>query len=324
MIYYKDKMTSLEQHKKMNVRLKRKSISLVRQSHFHSSGNWSLPTFIEEQQKKEETLKKNMTEIEDHLQLPFFKMLKEEGKEGEQPHVDENIYDEAFPPLATELAAKNEASKITIMEQRIAYPNTLPSHIHEMYPQPVRLMTKKSRKCLKCLKYIIKPETEKFSSLTDFKLALFFIENCPRIVIKRISELKFNQECQVLLHFYNKTKNSLMIRLSDIPEENLRELGLSPATISKVEEFSLPVFDPYVMPKDGQAPMPMPSPRGRESMIRFEDMKHEAIDLVIRPSIENTKNNILKVGFMLNISLLADQTKIDLSCPIIIGLGTAS
>ncbi len=85
----------------------------------------------------------------------------------------------------------------------------------------------RERKCRKCVKNVVKPTQEDSVASISFQLLTILLENFPKLLIKRYSEITPEGKCLVELIFENRTKMDLDISLHNFREEFNEENSLT-------------------------------------------------------------------------------------------------
>lgn len=78
-------------------------------------------------------------------------------------------------------------SEITSIQQRLLNISLQPGEIGKSLLQPLQLLTKRSKRCKTCKKYVLKPETNP-TSANFFKMENLFVNMFPRILIRKVLE----------------------------------------------------------------------------------------------------------------------------------------
>jgi dynactin 4 len=78
---------------------------------------------------------------------------------------------------------------ISSIPQRLLNLSTQPRELSKCILQPMQLLTKRSKRCKTCKKYVVKPETNP-SSTSYFKMENLLVNIFPRILIREIKETR--------------------------------------------------------------------------------------------------------------------------------------
>lgn len=78
-------------------------------------------------------------------------------------------------------------SDISSIQQRFLNISTQPRELSKCFSQPIQLLTKRSKRCKTCKKYVLKPETNP-QSANPFKMENLFVNLFPRILIRKIAD----------------------------------------------------------------------------------------------------------------------------------------
>lgn len=117
----------------------------------------------------------------------------------------------------TDLLSENLVySEITSIQQRLLNISQQPRELGKSLLQPLQLLTKRSKRCKTCKKYVLKPETNP-TSTNFFKMENLFVNMFPRILIRKVLS------DSVLLVFSNPSQSLGFLRFEGegVPTEEI-------------------------------------------------------------------------------------------------------
>ncbi|KAI9015173.1 dynactin p62 family-domain-containing protein [Gaertneriomyces semiglobifer] len=100
----------------------------------------------------------------------------------------------------------------TTLRQKLNQPCSNPLTTSALYPQRIKLRTKRARRCRRCEHILVKPEQKAQS--TRFKIKLMAAHFIPTITISSVSPMAAERTCQVILTFTNPTDTLMDVSLA--------------------------------------------------------------------------------------------------------------
>eukprot|EP00743_Colponemidia_sp_Colp-15_P006239 GILK01006711.1.p1 GENE.GILK01006711.1~~GILK01006711.1.p1 ORF type:complete len:469 (+),score=68.02 GILK01006711.1:122-1408(+) len=103
-----------------------------------------------------------------------------------------------------------DVSNVTTLQQRFTDPACQPSSLSELYPSRKQLLTRRSRRCRVCTRFVVKPEINP-CAVPPFKknnIAMSFI---PRVSIVQLPSLNVGQPAALHLSFTNPLDSNVHI-----------------------------------------------------------------------------------------------------------------
>eukprot|EP00357_Protocruzia_adherens_P003545 CAMPEP_0115015216 /NCGR_PEP_ID=MMETSP0216-20121206/26611_1 /TAXON_ID=223996 /ORGANISM="Protocruzia adherens, Strain Boccale" /LENGTH=310 /DNA_ID=CAMNT_0002385243 /DNA_START=283 /DNA_END=1212 /DNA_ORIENTATION=- len=213
---YQDDLNEVSKSVKSAQRLKRKSISLFLPSMRRSEkrSKWGLNDLERDMVKKE----KQMEESKELKKKP----IREEDPDSDmdEPKSPEKSSSKTLS-LAEEVAAMENLSDICSLEQRFSNLETNPTTTNKLYPIPIKLLTKRSRRCRTCKKYVVKPESSVVAN-QPFKMNNLMIQYVPKVRIRTFegilpAELQSSTTVgpgSIVLALYNPTQSECKVKLT--------------------------------------------------------------------------------------------------------------
>lgn len=125
-----------------------------------------------------------------------------------------NLRPKAKSPSLYDLLSENLVyCEISSISQRLLNLSTQPRELAKCVLQPMQLLTKRSKRCKACKKYVVKPETNPNSS-SFFKMENLLVNIFPRILIREI------RPNEVILVLVNPASNVSHVKLEgfNVPE----------------------------------------------------------------------------------------------------------
>jgi len=167
--------------KKKSISHRHSSINARKTTEGYARGYWTVNDAEKAAEEQEKRILTSMTTLtlDDKKNLPLLKKSDQEEEGGNVNPMYQNLYNEDFPSLDSALASASTASKQEgSMEQRMNHPTIYQLDLQKLYPTPVRLLPKRTRKCKTCMKNIVKPQAGSMIS-ADFQLLtlLAYLEN---------------------------------------------------------------------------------------------------------------------------------------------------
>jgi hypothetical protein len=108
------------------------------------------------------------------------------------------------PSMTLDEALEMDFNQISTMSQRLGSLDTQPRKVDELKAQALALLTKRSKRCRYCKKYVVKPESVPTSS-TPFRMENLSVYFLPRITIRSHSPesvvLVFTNPISAVAHF---------------------------------------------------------------------------------------------------------------------------
>jgi len=311
---FRDEFTQMEpvsvqvaKQKKKSISHRHSSINARKTTEGYARGYWTVNDAEKAAEEQEKRILTSMTTLtlDDKKNLPLLKKSDQEEEGGNVNPMYQNLYNEDFPSLDSALASASTASKQEgSMEQRMNHPTIYQLDLQKLYPTPVRLLPKRTRKCKTCMKNIVKPQAGSMIS-ADFQLLTLLAENFPRMRIKTLENLGAGKECNVVLNFYNKTNKILHVELTPFDLDRIQELKSLEYKLEGLNKFS--IRSPNMLEEDP------------EKLFAKQNFVEEANFKVLIPADQDKK--LCQFGFNLTCKIEIDIDTIVLQIPIIIRLG---
>lgn len=164
-------------------------------------------------------------------------------------------------PMSLDEALSLDFDKVTTMSQRLGSLDTQPRNVEDLKAQALSLLTKRSKRCRYCKKFVVKPESVPTSS-TPFRMENLLVYFFPRIHIRSFTE------DAVVLVFTNPTSAVARFKIAS------PDCSVSDSTIA-IDAYDYSVE----MPTDEAEVEPNPSVLSRDKNSVVLELRTSSTDL---------------------------------------------
>lgn len=114
-------------------------------------------------------------------------------------------------------------SLVSTLQQRLKNVNTQPRNLKDLFPSPLYLLTKRTKRCKTCSKFVVKPNINPTSN-EPLKVDFQLIYHVPKVVIYRIGKYTEGAPFEVLIKFSNPNMSIAKVTLFQLdPSEHDEE-----------------------------------------------------------------------------------------------------
>lgn len=124
-----------------------------------------------------------------------------------------------FPSLDDALGRDFNINDYSTLKQRFSDINRQPRRVTELYPAPLQLLTKRTKRCKACKVQIIKPNINPTSN-EPLRINFPMISNIPKVTIYRLNKYTPGSPIiDVMLQFRNPNMGQALISFLNLTEE---------------------------------------------------------------------------------------------------------
>lgn len=163
---------------------------------------------------------------------------------GLQRHLKECVepYSEMDFPTLDEMMMKESTfnfSETTTLKQRFNDIERQPRTTSGLYPAPLHLLSKKTKRCKTCLKQIVKPNINP-TSKEPLKVNFLMIHHITKVTIYRVAKLKADaKEVDLFLQFRNPNMSQAQIQFYPLLDSQAQGKDLNVKLDLPVGQFKI-------------------------------------------------------------------------------------
>ena len=186
-----------------------------------------------------------LSQANEDIDSPKFSEISKDRASGEDEEKDE------FPPLDDALGRDFNINDYSTLKQRFSDINRQPRKVVDLYPAPLFLLSKRTKRCKVCKFQIIKPNINPTSN-EPLRVNFPMINNIPKVTIYKISRYTPGSPViDVMLQFRNPNMGQALVSFVQLTAEQVQEAReRDPAPFFQIElprrEFKIDPSETYL------------------------------------------------------------------------------